>query len=230
MVQTNLWRTRVKVCGLTRPQDIDAAVRAGADAVGFVFYPASQRMLDVASARTLRQRVPAFVTVAALFVNAEPGDIRAVLDQVRPDVLQFHGDEQPRDCEQFDHPYIRAFRVGAPGMDTPEGLLAECHRYDLACGWLFDSYSAGYGGSGLAFDVDLLGGVQRTANGRPIILSGGLRPQTVGASIRAVRPYAVDVSSGVEDSPGIKSADRIAAFLEAVGKADEQASKGDNNN
>ncbi len=216
-------RTRIKICGLTREADIAAAVQAGADALGFIFHPGSKRYLAVERAAQLRREVPAFVDVVALFVNAAPDAIRSVVDHVQPDLLQFHGDESPEACRQPGRRYLRAFRVGAPGLDTPEALAAHCKAYDDAAGWLYDSYSAGYGGSGLAFDHHLLSAVQADAASRPLVLSGGLRPESVAQAVRAVRPWAVDVSSGVEIEPGIKSAERMRAFVAAVREAQIQA-------
>ena len=209
-------RTRVKICGLTRIEDIDCAVRAGADAVGLVFYSKSPRALSLDQARELRRAVPAFVDVVALFVNASTDDVRSVIEHVTPDLLQFHGDESPAYCASFGHRYMRAFRLGAPGLTTPDEVAVQCEAYQDAAAWLYDSYSAGYGGSGKALDVTLLQKVLSMPGGRPIILSGGLTAQTVAASIRLVHPYAVDVSSGVESAPGCKSAEKIDAFIDAV--------------
>jgi len=209
-------RTRVKICGLTRVQDVEAAVRAGADAVGLVFYPGSSRAVSLAQARALRQAVPAFVSVVALFVNPASRDVEAVLEHVAPDILQFHGDETPGFCAGFGHRYMRAFRIGAPGLATADDVLATCRRYDSACAWLFDSFSEGYGGSGQALDINLLEQVRNAQDTRALVLAGGLRAETVSSSIARVRPYAVDVSTGVEVEPGIKSAEKIAAFMRAV--------------
>ena len=209
-------RTRVKVCGITRTEDIDAAVQAGADAVGFVFYAESKRCVTVQQARQLRQAVPAFVSVVALFVNEHPALVRQVQQQVQPDLLQFHGDESPPYCASFGHRYIRAFRVGGPAMESAVQVAQACRPYDHASAWLFDTHSAGYGGSGLSFDVTLLDQVQSLPQRPPIVLAGGLKAETVGQVIQTVRPFAVDVSSGVELEPGIKSPERLAAFMQAV--------------
>ncbi|NGM87915.1 phosphoribosylanthranilate isomerase [Parapusillimonas sp. SGNA-6] len=209
-------RTRVKICGLKNQENIRAAVEAGADAIGFVFFPGSKRALTIEQACELRKDVPPFVTLTALFVNAAADEVNAVIDRVRPDLLQFHGDETPAYCEQFRRPYIRGFRVGGPGMQTPDEVLATCQRYLSASAWLVDSYSSGYGGSGQMLDTRLLARLHDAAERRPLILAGGLTAQSVAESIRAVRPYAVDVSSGVETAPGIKSAEKIVRFLEAV--------------
>ncbi|HEY9460267.1 MAG TPA: phosphoribosylanthranilate isomerase [Paralcaligenes sp.] len=209
-------RVRVKICGLTQIDDVDTSVQAGADAIGLVFYAKSARAVNLARARELRDAVPAFVDVVALFVNAPHAEVLDVIDQVDPDLLQFHGDESPGYCASFGRRYIRAFRLGAPALASSDAVLENVRAYSDAAGWLFDSYSSGYGGSGLAFDAGLLRGVQSAKDGRPLILSGGLAPQTVAAAVETLRPYAVDVSSGVEASPGIKSAEKIKAFIAAV--------------
>jgi len=213
-------RTRIKICGLTREQDIEAAVSAGVDAIGFVFYAKSKRCLTPTRAAQLRRTVPAFVDVVALFVNPDPADVQAVLDQVGPELLQFHGDETPQDCGRYGHRFLRAFRAGAPGLDTAENLAARCRAYGEAAGWLFDSYSAGYGGSGHGFDYALLDEVRADPVSRPLILSGGLNGENVGQAIELVRPWGVDVSSGVEVEQGIKSSDRISFFVDAAHAAD----------
>lgn len=213
-------RTRIKVCGLTRTQDLHSVVDAGVDAVGFVFYPKSSRALSPQQAADLRQQLPAFVDAVALFVNAEPDYVRTVIDQVQPDLLQFHGDETPEYCQHFGHRYLRAFRVGAPGLTDPDSVLKTCLQYPDASAWLFDSYSTTYGGSGLTFDTALLGRLQEHPSACPIILAGGLTPKNVSASLQLLHPFAVDVSSGVEDSPGIKSQDKIIDFVHAVQRAD----------
>lgn len=223
-------RTRVKICGLTRPDDIDAVVAAGADAIGFVMYPGSKRAVSIDAARLLRRRVPAFVNVVTLFVNADPADVHRTIDLVQPDLLQFHGDESPDYCASFGHRYLRAFRVGGPGTETAPAVRQACEAYPHASGWLFDSYSAGYGGSGLAFDPLLLDQVSRSPNTPALILAGGLTPATVTESIAALHPFAVDVSSGVEQAPGVKSADKIRAFLAAVARADAKAQASANPN
>ncbi|CAB3900278.1 N-(5'-phosphoribosyl)anthranilate isomerase [Achromobacter denitrificans] len=216
----NFMRTRIKICGLTREQDIDAAVAAGVDAIGFVFYAKSKRCLTPLRAAQLRRAVPAFVDVVALFVNPAEDEVRAVLDQVGPELLQFHGDETPQDCARYGHRFLRAFRAGAPGLDTAEDLASACRAYGEAAGWLFDSYSAGYGGSGHGFDYALLDEVKGDPVSRPLILSGGLNAENVGQAVQTLRPWGVDVSSGVEVEQGIKSSDRISFFVAAVQAAD----------
>ncbi len=216
----NSMRTRIKICGLTREEDIDAAVSAGVDAIGFVFYPKSKRYVTPTRAAQLRRAVPAFVDVVALFVNPEPAEVQAVLDEVGPELLQSHGDETPQACARYGHRYLRAFRAGAPGLATAEELASYCRAYGEAAGWLFDSYSAGYGGSGHGFDYSLLADVKADSVSRPLILSGGLTPDNVASAVQSVRPWAVDVSSGVEVEQGIKSSDRISFFVAAVQAAD----------
>lgn len=213
-------RTRVKVCGLTRPDDVRAAVDAGADAIGLVFYPPSRRFLDVGTAVALRELVPAFVDVVALFVNPAAADVHEIIAAVNPDLLQFHGEESPEFCAQFGVRYMKGFRVGAPGQDTADALAAHCATYGQAAAWLFDSFSQGYGGSGTSLDPALLDGVARAPEARPLVLAGGLSPGNVGERICGLRPYAVDVSSGVEESPGLKDPARIRAFMQAVRHAD----------
>ena len=218
-------RTRVKICGLTREGDIHCAVQAGADAIGFVFYPKSSRFVSLDQARGLRACVPTLVSAVALFVNASPDEVRAVIAHVKPDVLQFHGDEPPEYCAQFDRPYWKAFRVGGPGLETPQAVLAACRQFPGAAGWLFDSYSSGYGGSGLKLDTGLLHAIAQDLESRPMVLAGGLAADSVGRSIQEIQPYAVDVSSGVEVSGGIKSPEKIHAFMDAVKRAARPASR-----
>lgn len=220
---TAVRRTRIKICGLTRAEDVDAAVQAGADAVGLVFYPPSRRCVALDHAAVLRRRVPAFVAVTALFVNPQPAEVERVLAEVRPDLLQFHGGEAPGFCAQFGWRYLKAFRVGAPGQDTAAALVRHCRLYPDAAGWLFDSYSPGFGGSGRHFDAALLSEVAQASDARACIISGGLTAATVGDFIEAWRPFGVDVSSGVESAPGLKDADRIVEFVQAVRLADARS-------
>lgn len=217
---TDRRRTRVKICGLTRQEDVHAAVQAGADAIGLVFYADSKRAVSIEQARGLVQGLPAFISVVALFVNADSAYVRAVIDQVQPDLLQFHGNETPEVCRAYGRRYMRAFPIGGPGMETAEQVLGAAQAYPDAAAWLFDTYSSGYGGSGVAFDHGLLSSVRGSSQARPVVLAGGLDALTVDAAVRTARPYAVDVSSGVEASAGIKSAQRIQAFIQAVRQAD----------
>ena len=204
-------RTRIKICGVTRPEDLRAAADAGADAFGLVFYPPSPRFLALERARELRRDAPAYLTSVALFVNPEAAEVERVLERVRPDVLQFHGEETPEFCRAFGVPYVKACRVGK-GVD----LLEYWRPYADACAWLADAWVEEYGGAGRGFDWSLVPAVRA----RPLVLSGGLQAGNVGKAIRRTRPWAVDVSSGVESAKGIKDAARIAAFVAEVRNAD----------
>ncbi len=204
-------RTRIKVCGITRLQDVRAAADAGVDAVGLVFYPPSPRCLTLEKAAELRRAAPPFVTTVALFVNPPAEQVQAVLERVRPSLLQFHGEETPEFCERFGAPYVKACRV-KPGFD----LLKYLQPFSGAAGWLLDSHVEEYGGVGERFDWSLVPAERM----RPLILSGGLTRENVGEAVRRVRPWAVDVSSGVETAKGIKDAARIAAFVTEVRNAD----------
>jgi phosphoribosylanthranilate isomerase len=204
-------RTRIKICGITRSEDLQAAARAGADAIGLVFYPPSPRCLSLDWARQLASEVPPFMTSVALFVNPSAAQVHEVLERVRPMMLQFHGDEDPVFCGQFGVPYLKACRIG-PGVD----LLEYLRPFAGAAGWLLDSHVAEYGGVGESFDWSLV----PAERSHPIVLSGGLRSENVREAVRRVRPWAVDVSSGVESAKGIKDAAKIAAFVAEVRNAD----------
>ena len=204
-------RTRIKICGLTREADVDAAVEAGADAVGFVLYAPSPRCVAVERAAQLARRLPAFVTPVVLFVNADAGLVTAALGAIPNATLQFHGDESPAQCRAWSRPYLRAARVGH-GFD----LLDFTARYADAQAVLLDAEVAGYGGGGKVFDWCLaLASVPL-----PVVLSGGLHSENVARGIEVLRPWAVDVSSGVESAKGIKDADAIRRFCDAVREAD----------
>jgi len=204
-------RTRIKICGITRICDLDAAVRAGADAVGFVFYPPSPRALATEVATELARRMPPFVARVGLFVNAEPASVREVLRAVPVDILQFHGEEDANYCEQFGLPYLKVARV-RPELD----LLEFARAYPSAQGLLLDAWVEAYGGMGRSFDWSLIPDDLPL----PIVLSGGLHAGNVAEAVGKVHPWAVDVSSGVEAAKGIKDADKIAAFVAAVRTAD----------
>ncbi|MBU1214340.1 MAG: phosphoribosylanthranilate isomerase [Gammaproteobacteria bacterium] len=208
--------TRIKICGITREQDLLAAVAAGADALGFVFYAKSPRNIDTRQAAELLAVLPPFVTSVGLFVDPSADMVREVLAQAPLDVLQFHGDETPEFCRQFGRPYLKAIRVRA-GVD-----LVECAaRYADAQGLLLDAYVQGVqGGTGESFDWGLI----PQDLSLPVILSGGLHPGNVAAAVQQVRPYAVDVSSGVEAGKGIKDAAKVAAFIKEVKNVDIQLS------
>lgn len=208
-------RTRVKICGLTQGRDVSAAVMAGADALGFVFAPKSRRKLDVETARYLTGEVPAFVSRVGLFQNQEAGEVRRVLDAVPLDLLQFHGDENAAYCGQFGLPYIKAV-----SMQVPDALGAAERAFVDAVGLLLDSHHPGApGGTGSAFDWSLVG-----ASKMPLILAGGLTPENAFEAVRQCRPFAVDVSSGVETTPGVKHHSRIVEFVGEVNRADRTTS------
>lgn len=204
-------RTRIKICGITRPEDARAAALAGADAVGLVFYPPSPRYLSGERAAEVRDALPPFVQTVALFVNPDASQVAQVIGRVRPAMLQFHGEEAPGFCAQFGMPFIKACRV-RPGVDALEYL----RPFSGAAAWLLDSYVPEYGGVGEAFDWSL---VPATGE-RPVILSGGLSRENVAEAVRRVRPWGVDVSSGVESAKGLKDAAKIAAFIAEVRNAD----------
>ena len=204
-------RTRVKICGLTRPVDARAAAQAGADAIGLVFYPPSPRFLSTERAVEIRDALPPFVQTVALFVNPDAAQVAQVIGRVKPAMLQFHGDETPEFCAHFGMPYVKAARVKA-GVD----LLEYLRPFSTAAAWLLDSFVAEYGGVGERFDWSLA--PQKLE--RPLILSGGLDVSNVGEAIRRLRPWGVDVSSGVESAKGVKDPARIAAFIAEVRNAD----------
>ncbi|MBL8395233.1 MAG: phosphoribosylanthranilate isomerase [Candidatus Accumulibacter sp.] len=201
---------RIKICGLTRIEDLQQAVQAGADALGLVFYPPSPRYVDVPTATRLARAVPPFISIVGLFVNADPQTVRATLAAVPLHVLQLHGDEDETYCCQFDRPYIKAARV-RPGMD----LIQYAAAFPSAQAILLDAFVDGYGGGGKVFDWSLV----PASLGKPLILSGGLDADNVGEAVRRLRPDAVDVSSGVEAGRGIKDGAKIRAFVTAVRSA-----------
>lgn len=200
--------TRIKICGITRVQDGLAAARLGAHAIGLVFYDASARAVDAQQARSIVDILPPFVTTVGLFVNAEAGAVRETLANVPLQLLQFHGDETPDYCAAFGVPYLKAVRV-RPGVD----LLQYARDFRTARGLLLDAYVEGvHGGTGATFDWSLI----PQSLPLPIVLSGGLDADNVAAAVRAVRPWAVDVSSGVESAKGIKDAAKMEAFMNGV--------------
>jgi len=204
-------RTRIKVCGLTREADVDDAIAAGADALGFVLYPKSPRHVTLARAVELVRGLPAFVMPVGLFVNAPGAQVRAAVEAIPQLLLQFHGDETPAQCAAAGRRYLRAARMG-PGFD----LLDFARQFSDAQALLLDAFVEGYGGGGKVFDWSLI-----PANVPcPVVLSGGLHAGNVIEGIRQVRPWAVDVSSGVESAKGIKDAAEIRRFCDAVREAD----------
>lgn len=199
---------RSKICGITRVEDALAAVEAGADAIGLVFYAKSPRAVTVQQARAIISALPPFVTSVGLFVDASRCELGELLDAVPLDLLQFHGDESPADCDGYHRPYIKALRV-KPGDD----IAAQVELYKNASGVLLDTYVPGIpGGTGEAFDWSLV----PEDLSKPVILAGGLTAANVAQAIARVRPYAVDVSGGVELAKGIKDAEKIRAFMQAV--------------
>lgn len=201
-------RTRVKICGITRPEDGLEAARLGADAIGLVFYPPSPRYVTPAQARAVVAALPPFVSVVGLFVDTAEAELDAILAEVPIDLLQFHGKEPPEMCQRTGRPYIKALRM-REGID----LAAEAARYHSAAGLLLDSYRPGVpGGTGATFDWGRI----PAGLDRPVILAGGLDSGNVAEAVRTVRPYAVDVSGGVERDKGIKDAAKLAAFMRGV--------------
>lgn len=201
-------RTRVKICGVTRPEDAIAAAELGADAIGLVFCEASRRAVDRRMAEEIIAALPPFVSVVGLFVDPERQQVEVALEELRIDLLQFHGDEPSDFCGSFHRRYIKAVPMGG-GVDP----VAYLNRYPGAGGFLFDGHAAGeLGGRGVGFDHQRL----PAAGCRYSILAGGLTPDNVGEVVAAVRPYAVDVSSGVEARPGIKDRERMAKFMAEV--------------
>lgn len=201
-------RTRIKICGITRAEDALAAVSTGVDALGFVFYKKSPRAVSVEQARSIIEKLPAFVTTVGLFVDAAAEEVNNILQQVSLSLLQFHGDEPAAYCEQFGVPYIKAIRV-----TQSDDVNAKIATYPSACGILLDAFKEGIpGGTGESFDWSL---VPSTTN-KPIILAGGLTPENVSDAIKQVKPYAVDVSGGVEKEKGIKDLQKLNAFVRGV--------------
>jgi phosphoribosylanthranilate isomerase len=204
--------TAVKICGITRVEDALTAAHAGAHAIGLIFCAGSPRQVPHDVARRVIEALPPFVTPVALFVDAESIDVERVIGEVKPQLLQFHGDENPEFCERFGLPYIKAVKVRR-GVD----LIQYARRYTTAKGLLLDTFVAGsHGGTGATFDWALI----PDQFPLPLILAGGLHPGNVADAVRRVRPWAVDVSSGVEASKGIKDAAKIAAFIRGVRNAD----------
>lgn len=203
-------RTRVKICGMTRRQDADFAAKSGADAIGLVFYPPSPRAISIAQAKQIVAGLAPFVSVVALFVDPAPEQVLECLDALPIDIIQFHGDEPASFCEQFGKPYVKAIRM-KPGTD----LISLAQQYASAKALLLDAYQPGVpGGTGQSFDWSMVADV-----GKPLILAGGLNADNVQQAIQQVRPFAVDVSGGVESEKGIKSHDKISAFMREVENA-----------
>ena len=204
-------RTRIKICGITREEDLRCAVAAGADAIGLVFYAPSPRYLMATRAAELVRRLPPFVTSVGLFVNEPASTVKAVLQKLPLQLLQFHGEEDEAYCASFGLPYIKAARV-KPGLD----LVEYAKSFASAGALLLDAHVDSYGGSGKTFDWSLI----PAGLPLPLVLSGGLHAGNVAAALAAVKPWAVDVSSGVEAAPGVKDAEKIAQFVAEVRMAD----------
>lgn len=201
-------RIRVKICGMTRGEDVVAAAYLGVDAVGLVFFPGSARHMNPDQAMAVADAAPAFVTVTGLFLNPAREAVQRVLDTVRVDLLQFHGEETPEFCRAFKRPYVKAVPMG-----EPVNLAAYVHQYADAAALLLDSHTRGEaGGRGASFAWSEVTGL----GGPPLILAGGLHAGNVAAAIRIVHPYGVDVSSGVESAPGIKDVLKMTAFMKEV--------------
>lgn len=204
--------TRIKCCGMTTVEDAVLAANLGADAIGLVFTARSRRQVSLTVARDIVAALPPFVSTVALFMDDDPALVEAVVTQVQPSLLQFHGMEADAWCAQFARPFLKAVAMG-----EGEAALCRLQDYPRALALLVDGHAPGQpGGSGMGFDWSMLS----TPLAQPLILAGGLHPANVAASIRAVRPWAVDVASGVESSPGVKDPFKLAAFMQAVRQTD----------
>ena len=210
-------RTRIKICGITTAAHAQQVARRGADSIGLVFHPPSPRFLELPRALEIRRALPPFITVTALFLDEDEDWVGEVVETLRPDCLQFHGTEEGAFCERWDRPYIKSIPMGS--TDDPDAYAA---RHANAQGFLFDSNAAGrQGGSGDTFDWSKI----PPAFTKPLILAGGISPSNVAEAIVRVRPWAVDVSSGVESSRGVKSSALIDRFIDEVERADSDMAK-----
>jgi phosphoribosylanthranilate isomerase len=204
--------TRVKICGITSIRDAQVVSDSGADAIGLVFYPRSPRHVTIEQAAEIVAAIPPFVTTVALFLDARAEDIRAVLEQVPVDLIQFHGDECPPECGQYGRPYIKAI-----GMKGGTNAQAYADTYPDARGFLLDSHAVGEaGGTGQRFDWSMTPEL-----GKPVILAGGLNPDNAAEAVTIARPFGLDVSSGVESEPGIKDPEKVHRFMNEVRRANE---------
>jgi phosphoribosylanthranilate isomerase len=211
-------KTRIKICGIRRVEDALLAAHAGADAIGLIFYEPSPRAVTLQQALAVRDALPPFVSIVALFVNAARSEVNEVCESLNPSLLQFHGDEDHDYCASFSRPYLKAIRVGA--SMKADDLVQLQIEFSTAKALLLDTLSAGqYGGTGESFNWDVIPETLR----KKIVLSGGLTPTNVGDAVKKIRPWAVDVSSGVEMQKGIKDPEKILAFMSAVQLADAQA-------
>jgi phosphoribosylanthranilate isomerase len=208
----DMMRTRVKICGFTQAKDAVAAANLGVDAIGLVFYPPSPRHVSIEQAKEIVAALPAFVTVVALFVDEQASQIREVLSRVSIDCIQFHGNESVDACRVYNKPYMKAIRM-KPGLDVME----IARHYNDAAALLLDAYHPGIkGGSGSQFDWDLI----PEDCPLPVVLAGGLQVDNVKQAIQSVKPYALDVSSGVEAEKGVKDVARMAAFIQQINEGD----------
>lgn len=211
-------RTRIKFCGMTRPGDVRLAGELGADAIGLVFAPGGPRALTLDHAMALREAAPPFVSVVALFMDNPAEEVERIVKAVRPHLLQFHGGEGEGHCRRFGLPYFKAIAMGGGVVDAKPPIT----RYPSSAGFVFDGHGAGEpGGQGKGFDWSRL-----AHPGRPWLLAGGLGPHNVAAAVAAVRPWGVDVSSGIESAPGIKDGEKMAQFVNEVRRADGSAAAG----
>ena len=211
----NASRTRIKFCGITRVPDALAAARLGVDAIGLVFAAGSPRFISIEQAAIIRRRLPPFMQTVALFRNSDSPFVKQVMSELQPGLLQFHGEESAAFCESFGLPYLRAVPMGKSGVGVQD-LGVWARNFASAAALLLDGHEAGQaGGQGKAFDWTAV-----SAAGKPVVLAGGLTPDNVAEAVKRVRPYALDVSSGIESAPGIKDQEKMQQFVEEVRRAD----------
>lgn len=210
-------QTKVKMCGLRKEQEIQLAAQLGVQAIGFVLYPNSKRALSLEQAKQLRTVVPDTVDLIVLMVNPSEQEVQAVIDQLAPTAIQFHGDETAAFCEQFHYPYWRAVRVGGPGLATTEELQRYIQQYPHAKRFLFDAYSASYGGAGLRFDLSVLAGLDLPSDKQ--IIAGGIHEGNVQELLG--KYDFIDLSSGIEEQAGVKSLDKMCSFMAKVHQVSE---------
>ncbi|ETD71695.1 N-(5'-phosphoribosyl)anthranilate isomerase [Pelistega indica] len=207
-------RTRVKICGLRQPEEILMAAELGVDAIGFVIYPKSKRYVSLAQAIELKKHIPAFMNLIVLMVNPSAHEVEEVINHLQPDAIQFHGDETAEFCQQFDFPYWRAVRVGSPELDTTEKLFTYLKQFTSAQAFLFDTYTPHYGGSGVGFDLSILEPLKEYLSPYKMVIAGGIKKDNV--DLYKGNYYAIDLSSGVEQSPGVKSLAMMREFMEKM--------------
>lgn len=214
------YRTRVKFCGMTRSEDVHSAVELGVDALGFILYPKSKRALSFEQLKPLVAEVPAWVNSVVLLVNSSEAEVQKVIEEVKPSYLQFHGDESVEFCEQFNYPYLRAIRVGGPGIATQQEIAETVAAYSQAKAFIFDAYSPGYGGAGITFDVSVLDLVRQQQAKEKIIIAGGLGPKNIQSLITQYHPYGVDLCSGIEAVAGHKDPLKMRAFMDELRRSE----------